>query len=111
MSETTMDVRNATNNAMIIDVVGDVTPATEDQLLAAYGKCEHASTVVLNFTDLAYMNSGGIGLLVMVVVRAQRNGQSLRACGLSDHYRHIFELTRIDEAIRLYDSEQDAIAA
>ncbi len=45
------------------------------------------------------MNSGGIGLLVMLLVRAQRNRQRVLAYGLSEHYRQIFELTRLDEAV------------
>lgn len=108
---TTMNTRAVTDAISVIDIAGDVLPSTEDMLLEAFAKCEPASIVVLNFTDLAYMNSGGIGLLVTMLVRAQRNGQALRAYGLSDHYRHIFQLTRLDETIRLHDSEADAIAA
>jgi anti-sigma B factor antagonist len=57
------------------------------------------------------MNSGGIGLLVTLLVRAQRQRQNLLACGLTEHYRQIFELTRLDEAIGIYDDEDNALAA
>ena len=57
------------------------------------------------------MNSGGIGLLVTLLVRANRLKQRLLACGLNDHYRQIFELTRLDEAIAIYADEADALAA
>jgi anti-sigma B factor antagonist len=57
------------------------------------------------------MNSGGIGLLVTLLVRANRAKQRLLACGLNDHYRQIFELTRLDEAISIFDTEADALAA
>ena len=43
--------------------------------------------IVLNFTGLEYMNSGGIGLLVTLLVRANRHTQRLLAFGLTDHYR------------------------
>jgi anti-sigma B factor antagonist len=33
------------------------------------------------------------------------------AYGLSDHYRQIFTLTRLDEAIEIFDDETDALAA
>lgn len=108
---TTMNTRAVADEVAVIDIAGDVVPATEDLLLEAYAKCERARVVVLNCTDLAYMNSGGIGLLVTMLVRAQRNNQQLRAFGLSEHYRHIFQLTRLDETIGLHDTEQDAIAA
>ena len=108
---TTMNTRAVTDAVSVIDVVGDVDPSTEDVLLEAFAKCESAQVVVLNFEDMAYMNSGGIGLLVTMLVRAQRNGQALRAYGLSDHYRHIFQLTRLDDTIRLHATEVDAVAA
>ena len=58
--------------------------------------------MILNFEGLEYMNSGGIGLLVTTLIRAQRAGHDLRAYGLSDHNRDIFSLTRLDEDISLY---------
>jgi anti-sigma B factor antagonist len=66
--------------------------------------------IVLSFAQLDYMNSGGIGLLVTLLVRAQRQRQRVLAFGLSDHYRQIFELTRLDEAVGIHDSEEDALA-
>ena len=67
--------------------------------------------IVLSFAQLEYMNSGGIGLLVMLLVRAHRNGEQVLAYGLSDHYRQIFELTRLDEAVGIHADERDALAA
>ena len=67
--------------------------------------------IVLSFAGLEYMNSGGIGLLVTLLVRAQRQRQRVLAYGLSDHYRQIFELTRLDEAVGIHDGEDDALAA
>jgi anti-sigma B factor antagonist len=33
------------------------------------------------------------------------------AFGLNDHYRQIFELTRLNEAIAIYDTEAQAVRA
>ena len=57
------------------------------------------------------MNSGGIGLLVTLLVRAQRQGKRLKAVGLNEHYRQIFALTRLDEAIGIHDTTDAALAA
>ena len=75
------------------------------------GSGDGVKTVLLNFTGLEYMNSGGIGLLVTVLVRSNRAKQKLLAFGLTEHYREIFELTRLDEAIGIYATEADALAA
>jgi anti-sigma B factor antagonist len=113
MSEprTTVRVRQAGGLAAVIDISGDVTSASEPVLMAAYEQADRlgARRLVLNFGGLGYMNSGGIGMLVTFLVRANRNHQHLTAFGLSDHYREIFELTRLDEAITIYDDEQSAL--
>jgi anti-sigma B factor antagonist len=97
----------------ILRIEGDVTSGSEADLSAAYGLAvaNGARAVILDFSKLAYMNSGGIGLLVTLLVRAQRGGVRLVATGLSDHYRQIFELTRLDEAIQIVDDEDAAVLA
>ncbi|MFN2389436.1 MAG: STAS domain-containing protein [Actinomycetota bacterium] len=108
-----MDVRHLSDKASVIDIKGDVTGACEDAMMEAYTQASDAKTraIVMNFTDLQYMNSTGIGLLVTLLVRAQRQKQRILAFGLTDHYRQIFELTRLDEAVSIHGSEQDALAA
>jgi anti-sigma B factor antagonist len=99
--------------AAILHISGDITSASEADLMAAYALATEngASAVILDFSRLEYMNSGGIGLLVTLLVRAQRSGGRLVAVGLSDHYRQIFELTRLDEAIQIVEDEDAAVLA
>jgi anti-sigma B factor antagonist len=109
---TRADVRQAGGPVAVIDIRGDITAASEPVLMSAYEQADRqgAERLVLNFGGLEYMNSGGIGMLVTLLVRANRNHQQLAAFGLSNHYREIFEITRLDEAITIYDSEQSALA-
>jgi anti-sigma B factor antagonist len=109
----TIEVRRLTDRASRIAIGGDVTSALEGRLLDAHARAsEHgAKVIVLDFRDLVYMNSGGIGLLVTLLVRAQRQGQRLMAVGLSDHYRQILALTRLDESIAIHETEAQALAA
>ena len=111
----TMNIRRAqtaTSTIGIIDIQGDVTGAAENTLSHAYTQASaEANAVLLNFSGLEYMNSSGIGLLVTLLIRAQRQGLRLAACGLSQHYRDIFELTRLNEAITLFTTEADALKA
>src|ERR687896_1007722 len=110
---TTFDVREVSDSARVIDIKGDITAASEDVLMDAYGRADEPGVraIVLSFAGLDYMNSGGIGLLVTLLVRAQRQRRRVLAFGLSDHYREIFELTRLDDAVGIHDSESDALAA
>jgi anti-sigma B factor antagonist len=115
MTEATLSlgVRQIEGSACILDIEGDITAFSEEALMDAYteGAEPGVKAVILNITGLEYMNSGGIGLLVTVLVRANRAKQKVLAFGLTEHYREIFELTRLDEAIGIYATEADALAA
>jgi anti-sigma B factor antagonist len=112
-AKVTMSVRSASDAASVIDIQGEITSFAEDMLMDAYTKATSggATVIVLNFEGLEYMNSGGIGLLVTMLIRANRQEQSLLAYGLTEHYQQIFELTRLNEAILIFGSEADALAA
>jgi anti-sigma B factor antagonist len=108
-----MTVRETPNGASIVDIKGDVSGFAENALMDAYTQASSgkAHAIILNFSDLDYMNSSGIGLIVTLLIRTQRQNQKLLAFGLSEHYRQIFELTRLNEAIGIYDTESDALTA
>ena len=108
-----MNVRKVSDRVCTVDILGEVTAFAENVVMDAYTEAttSGARSIILNFTGLDYMNSSGIGLLVTLLIRANRQGQRLLAVGLSDHYQHIFELTRLNEAIRIYPTEAEAIEA
>jgi len=107
------DVRKLNDMICIIDVKGEVTGFAENILMDAYTRAcsSDIKTIVFNFNGLDYMNSSGIGLLVTILIRAQRQKQQLYAFGLSDHYKQIFKLTRLNEAIQVFQTEEDLLTA
>jgi anti-anti-sigma factor len=109
----TIDVRKVGDETAVLDIRGEVTGFAENALMDAYSQATSmgARTIALNFTELQYMNSSGIGLLVTLLIRAQRQKQRLVAFGLSEHYVQIFELTRLNEAIGIFEEEKSAVAA
>jgi anti-sigma B factor antagonist len=108
-----LQVRSAGPEIGIIHVCGELTAFAEDELMTAYKEASEdgARHIILDFEGLAYMSSSGIGLLVTLLIRAQRQQQRLLACGLTDHYRHIFELTKLNEAITVCANEEEALAS
>jgi anti-sigma B factor antagonist len=113
MAQGTVQARVISPKTSVLDIVGDFTSASESTLMEAYTAASSPTTrtVILNFSGLEYMNSSGIGLLVTFLIRANRQKQRVLAFGLSDHYRQIFELTRLTEAIQIFDNELAAIDA
>ena len=108
-----MNVRRVSATTSIIDIQGEISAFAEKVLMDAYTEASTPTTrtIILNFGGLEYMNSSGIGLIVTLLIRVNRQKQRSLAFGLSEHYRHIFEITRLNDAIRIYNSEEEALAA
>ena len=110
-TEVTISVRNINQQTNAIDIGGELTSFAEEELSAAINQAntDEINFIVMNFRDLTYMNSSGIGLLVTSLIRLGREEKRLVAVELNDHFRQIFELTKLNEAIHIYNTEQEAL--
>ncbi|MGH8926992.1 MAG: STAS domain-containing protein [Acidimicrobiia bacterium] len=103
-------VSRSQGNLNIIDLTGDIDRNAKEAMEAAYAELEGGGPVVLNFTDVDYINSTGIAVIVGLLARARADGRALRAWGLSPHYREIFQITRLADFMTIYDTEPAALA-
>ena len=96
----------------VIDLTGDVNAAAEQALSTAYAEATAggATSVALNFERADYINSTGIALIVGLLAQARKNGIEVKAFGLSDHYREIFEITRLADFMTIADNEERAVS-
>jgi anti-anti-sigma factor len=81
-------------------------------LNAAYADAESrgADEILLNFSDVDYINSTGIALIVSLLARARKSKRKLLACGLSQHYVEIFQITRLVDFMSVFPNEASALA-
>jgi len=95
----------------VIDLTGDVNSQAERALNDAYARAtdDGVSAVALNFERAQYINSTGIALIVGLLAQARRNRIEVKAFGLSDHYREIFEITRLADFMTITDDEDRAL--
>ena len=96
----------------IIDLEGEIDTFAEDALNVAYTEAsEHEKAVVVfNFTEVTYINSGGIALIIGLLAEARKAGRRLLTYGLSDHYSQIFRVTRLSDFIGIHPDQASAIA-
>lgn len=96
----------------VVDLHGDINLAAEEVLNAAYIEAEAQApdAIVLNFAGVEYMNSTGIALIVGLLARCRSAQRRLLACGLSDHYREIFAITRLADYMAVFSDETAALA-
>jgi len=84
----------------------------EDVLNRAYATAEEADprAIILDLGDVGYINSKGIALLVVLIMRAREAHRQILAYGLCEHFREIFQITRLSDYIALHDDEESAVA-
>jgi anti-anti-sigma factor len=95
----------------IIDLRGEIDSFSEQELNRAYDEAENSDpkTILLNFTDVDYINSTGIALIVSLLARARKTHRRLITFGLSDHYVEIFQITRLSDFMNVYPDEGSAV--
>ena len=110
MSDLKVAVREREGVA-VIDLIGDVNGSAGDALDRAYSEAvsNGAGSVALNFERAEFINSTGIALIVGLLAQARARDVRITACGLSDHYREIFEITRLSDFMTITDNEDGAI--
>jgi len=106
---TKFDIRQVDGGVSVIDVQGEITGFTENEMVQAYTQAVQPGVgiIVWNFNQLDYMNSSGIGLLLTLLIRARKQGVRMCAYGFNEHYMRVFEMSRLNEAIQLFEIEED----
>lgn len=97
----------------VIDLFGDIDGFADASLDTAYSEAEQfdAPTTLLNFSKVGYINSTGIALIVGLLARARKTHKRLATCGLSEHYREIFNITRLSDFMTVFNDEESALLA
>lgn len=95
----------------IVDLHGEINALAEHVLNNAYAEAEACGleVILLNFHDVNYINSTGIALIVSLLARARKQHRRLLACGLSEHYVEIFQVTRLADFLHIYSDETSAL--
>jgi anti-anti-sigma factor len=105
-------VRNE-NNHVVIDLHGEINADADDPLNRAYAEADshNPEVIVLNFSEVDYINSTGIALIVGLLAQSRKLHRRLVVYGLSDHYVQIFQITRLSDFMDIYQDENSALAS
>jgi anti-anti-sigma factor len=106
-------VRQHQPRVVVIVLRGEVNSFAEETLNTAYIEAEahHPQSILLNFSEVDYINSTGIALIVTLLAKARKAHIRLLTCGLSEHYIEIFNITRLADFMSVYPDESAALTA
>lgn len=105
MNDPTFEASVASRESgMVIVLRGTIDRAARDALEKAYADAARTQgEIVLDFNSVDYINSTGIAVIVGVLGLARAEGRNMGAVGLTDHYREVFEITRLADFIHIHD--------
>ena len=72
---------------------------------------EKADTVILDLTEVPYIDSSGLGSLVSAYISRQKMGRRVALTGVNERIFHLFEVTRTDSLFSIFDTVDHALQA
>lgn len=109
-----LTVSKRTNDGIpVLDLSGRLVFGDETKVLRSAVKDVIAQghvNIVLNLSDLAYVDSGGIGTLVGLYTSARAAGGDLKLASPNSRVQHVLEITRLLSVLSVHPSEEQAIA-
>ena len=86
---------------------GDLNGRADEALASAYAQVAVLGPrrVSLDFGQVGYINSTGIALVVRLLAQARNDGRTVRAIGLTEHYREIFRITRLSDFMEIVEGD------
>ena len=100
------------NGTTLLHIHGDITAHSEPFINEAYKELNDQGTVqkiLIQFEEEAYINSGGIAVLIQIIAQTHKNNQQIGITGLSDHFKKIFRMVGITKFSNIYNSLEDAL--
>lgn len=89
----------------VLRLAGELTAEGESRLTAAFESLIQASPeqVVFDFSEVKYINSGGISILLNLISRSRFEGKKILFAGLTRHLRKVVEIVGMDEFVQIVD--------
>ena len=99
------------SDAVTIDIQGDLTASAVKDMDAAFQEaCEYnPSNILLKFGGRYHINSTGIAIVINLLIDSRERGCRVFVCGLSRHYRKIFEMSGLTKYTTIVESEDEII--
>ena len=89
------------------------SPALQAELHTRFERLETSGIVgaALDLSSVPYMSSAGLRVLMIVAKEARAHGVSLSVFGLRPVVREVFQISRFDKVIPIYEQLSEALAA
>lgn len=66
-----------------------------------------ADVVLIDFKDVTFMDSSGLGAVVLAIKTVQSSGSQIYVCSLNNQVKMLFELAGLDKVIEIYENQDE----
>lgn len=102
---------NETGGVSVLNFQGKLdtttTPDAESQVNAIIDG--GATKLLVNFSELDYISSTGLRLLLASAKKLKASGGSIRVCGCNPTVKEVFEISGFVTILGVFDSEKEAL--
>ena len=95
----------------VVDISGQLDAFTTPDVKAEFKKLTDARhyKLALNFSDVDYVNSTGIGAIVAVAQQVRRRKGDLKLFGMKADIKKVFDLVGASKILEIFETEQEAL--
>src|ERR1700693_2035637 len=90
-------------------VLGEESTQLREQVKALIA--EGKKKIVLDMSNVRYIDSAGLGILVAAHVSAKNQGAALHLSNLGNKFHDVLQLTRLLTVFNVYDTQAEAIGS
>lgn len=109
-----LDIATETDNSVqVLKLIGrldsNTSPQLEKELLGRVN--DGQAKLVVDFTQLDYISSAGLRVLLMAAKKSKQTSGKLALCCLKEHIREVFEISGFFGILTICPSQGEAVAA
>lgn len=67
----------------------------------------NVDVILIDFKDVTFMDSSGLGALVLALKTVRAAGRKLFICSVNDQIKMLFELTSMDRVFEIFPTRED----
>jgi anti-anti-sigma factor len=94
-------------DAVVLRLRGPLTLSTLFSLQDAL-QAQTARLTILDLSQVPYIDSAGLGTVLMFYVSAEKNGRRLALAGVSERVLSLIRMTRVDTVLSMFPSVEAA---
>ncbi len=74
-------------------------------------RADPAQTVVLDFTEVPFIDSAGLGAAISIYLHFRKTGRKLAVSGMNEKCRALLKMTNVEQLFPMFDSVESARSA